>query len=341
MFRLIVKLSAPLSIVLGVLIGLTTLYGESLPSWQVMYASQLSNGFWSVNEMDVNRRLSWQLALGNALQTPAISPNEAYRAVIYTTQEVTLIHGITGEEHIIVNNGNPPLFSPDSRYLITTSQNRYLFTEIFADGTISEPQSIIPGEMPVGNNSLIRWSPNSDMLLSALSYRVTGNLSTNLYLYSLEQDEFQTVFLEIPFAIAHAPAWSSDGQTIAYVGLDPETSNTYIYAVNLDGTNHQQIMLPLDTLDVVSISWSPDGTYMALISDTGLGNELYVMSMSDGETMFNQVDYGWGAREIVWSEDSQQLIFLSQRTRDLFMVNADGRFLTRLTDNSSFNVLLP
>lgn len=344
MFRLILKLSLPLSIVLGVIIGITIIYGESLSSWRVVYASRLNNGFWTVNEMNIARHLHFthQIFPENFINRPLISPNRRYLATTNSISELSLYDRQTDIEYILEASFIKIFsFSSDSRYLLIYLVDHYQLIEIFDDNSISEPQ-IIASDLSLSlEDTLLAWSPNSDMLL----FELTSNMEEqpNLYLYSVERDEIQNLTAEIPSIQNHSPTWSSDGQTIAYIGRADDLSRESIHTIDIDGTNHQQVMMIPQTIENIEyMRWSPDGRYFAVVAHTGqFGYELYVFPSEGNDKLMPPIDQNWGASELMWSEDSDQIMFINAQTYDIHLVNTDGSFLTRLTYIDDYNTLLP
>ena len=75
-----------------------------------------------------------------------------------------------------------------------------------------------------------------------------------------------------------SPAWSPDGQQIAYVAV-PDEDNADIYVMDADGSNQRQ--LTADPAHDSSPSWSPDGQQIVFSSRRTGNGDLYIMQ-ADG-----------------------------------------------------------
>ncbi|MCB8976570.1 MAG: PD40 domain-containing protein [Ardenticatenaceae bacterium] len=106
------------------------------------------------------------------------------------------------------------------------------------------------------------------------------------------------------------PAWSPDGQQIAF--SSKREDNVDIYVINADGTNLRQ--LTDHPYDDYSPSWSPDGSKIVFVSDrdgSWQTSEIYMMN-ADGS---DQVRLTYNeSRDLtpVWSPDGQKIAFVQE-----------------------------
>ncbi len=120
------------------------------------------------------------------------------------------------------------------------------------------------------------------------------------------------------------PAWSPDGQRLAYVSRTP--NGMQIRVMNADGTNSHQ--LTNSGLNMAP-NWSPDGTKIAYFHTRGI----WLMN-ADGT---NQVELvggsAWDNNVPTWSPDGKSIAFTSNRAGryQIWVMNVDGTNQRSLT----------
>ncbi len=134
------------------------------------------------------------------------------------------------------------------------------------------------------------------------------------------------------------PAWSPDGQKIAFVSFRNEPRD--IYVMNPDGTNLINLTQSPERSDSYP-SWSPDGKQ--IVFSTG---DIWVMD-ADGENQRNLTNHIAGDGQPDWSPDGRQIAFSSDRdrawefegrdNRDIYVMNTDGTNPINLTNNPAWD----
>jgi Tol biopolymer transport system component len=153
---------------------------------------------------------------------------------------------------------------------------------------------------------------------------------------------------------AQQPARASfPGQngTIAFVGLDAESSNYQIFTVSPSGGAPRQ--LTFGEGDKESPTWSPDGRKIAFVTNRGEphGRDIYTMK-ADGSEQAVLTRSPKDDRDPSWSPDGRRLIFSRQVTearpetgelanRELVSVRRDGTHPVRLTHTPEESELDP
>jgi Tol biopolymer transport system component len=130
----------------------------------------------------------------------------------------------------------------------------------------------------------------------------------------------------------YQPAWSSDGQTIAFVSERDGTP--HIYLMDADGTNQRR--LTKGDEPELGPAWSPDGQKIAfMLSESTTLTNIYIVN-ADGTNLHPLTNETAGYNENpVWSPDGTMLAFWSDRTgnHEIFIISPDGTGLVNLTNH--------
>jgi Tol biopolymer transport system component len=142
-----------------------------------------------------------------------------------------------------------------------------------------------------------------------------------------------------------APAWSPDGQQIAFSTARDTSSIPNLYVMNADGSAQRRVTQ--DAIHVWGSSWSPDGRRLAFASGVqgNPGNfDIYVVN-ADGSGQQQLTRDPGPDYDPAWSPDGRTIAFRSYRDERplggrrwhklMYVINADGseqRKLTRLSN---------
>jgi TolB protein len=126
---------------------------------------------------------------------------------------------------------------------------------------------------------------------------------------------------------------------IAFVG-DRDTAgtgNTDIYTMNPDGSDVRRLTTDSNPDD--NPAWSPDGTKIAFDGYRDGSNAVIIMN-ADGtdETSITGPGYFYPTGNPAWAPDGSRIVFQVVRAyedAELYIAQADGNGLTRLTDNDT------
>ena len=129
------------------------------------------------------------------------------------------------------------------------------------------------------------------------------------------------------------PAWSSDGQHIAF--SSNRDGNFEIYVMDSDGSDGSNPRRLTDNLaSDRHPAWSSDGQHIAFSSSRDGNYEIYVMG-SDGSAPRRLTDNLASDEFPAWSSDGQHIAFSSSRdgNYEIYVMGSDGSAPRRLTDN--------
>ena len=131
-----------------------------------------------------------------------------------------------------------------------------------------------------------------------------------------------------------SPAWSPDGNRLAYVSFEDKRSKVYVQ--NL--TDGRRELLAEFTGINSAPAWSPDGTRLALTLSRDGNAEIYVMLLNSRALKRLTFDPAIDT-EPSWSPDGRDIIFTSDRagSPQIYRMNASGGSAERLTFEGDYN----
>jgi TolB protein len=130
------------------------------------------------------------------------------------------------------------------------------------------------------------------------------------------------------------PAWSPDGQKIAFVRGERGPGQD-IWLMNADGTGQKQ--LTFNGEQDIMPAWSPNGSNIAFVRvDSSFNAEVYVMNATGGEEQnLTNSPYAFDEKPS-WSPNGKQIAFVSDRSGAFAVhtMRSNGKYLRQLTDDS-------
>ena len=132
-----------------------------------------------------------------------------------------------------------------------------------------------------------------------------------------------------------SPAWSPDGDRIAYVSFESNKSAVYIQELSTGKRTRVSARAGVNGAP----AFSPDGRKLALTLSRDEGNlDIYVLNLANQVltriTRNQAID-----TEATWSTDGSKIYFTSDRSGgpQIYMADADGRNKRRITYEGSYN----
>lgn len=221
-------------------------------------------------------------------------------------------------------------FSPDGRRIALSYKGKMYLVELAA--LYETPRYLCEGMCPA-------WSPDG----RRIAYFCSDDRNRP-QLCLASPDGGKTEALTFRFAqrkptsydLSYCPLWSPDGKHIAFVG--ERLFSQHIYIAEDWGSRHgwQDCWLHESLMSGTHPVWSPSGDRIAFLarwsSQEGLG-ALYVMNARGTDvSLVTEAGVDLGSAPS-WSPDGKRIAFVSRRdgNREIYVVNSDGRNLTRLT----------
>ena len=202
--------------------------------------------------------------------------------------------------------------SPNSEYILFSSG-----TQIYRIDTDGSDLRSLP---TYNAYNYVAFSPDGEYVAFDA---VFSEYSSNFEIYVARTDFTGIVRLTHTLESDNQPAWSPDGQQIAYRYREDDESG--IAVINRDGSHHRELLRT--NAVVASPAWSPDNETIAYSStQDGLSN-IYLMR-SDGSHVRQLTSNSGNNVYPKWSPDGTLITFSSDRigeTYQVYIMEADGR----------------
>ena len=265
------------------------------------------------------------------------------RGVLAVAVVVGSIAGVYGLSQVFESGEGTPGVDPSPVPITPHENGRIAFS--FSAGQGFDLRTVMPDgsqeeviPTPPGTPWLHAWSPDGTRI--AVSIFPNGDGDRAIWVMNADGSE--------PVRVAAAenvsvPSWSPDGTTIAYTAR--LEGRTEIHLVSADGTNDRIVHAEgaEGTFAVFSAKFSPDGTEILFDRGTDSGFDIFIMEV-DGTGVRPLTNTGTDY-DPHWSPDGTQIAFTRQETvevdgqsratSDIFVMNADGTDVRRLTDGGS------
>ncbi len=131
------------------------------------------------------------------------------------------------------------------------------------------------------------------------------------------------------------PAWSPDGQKIAFTSTAAGIAN--VWRMNPDGSERENLSaksLGADLVEEGQFAWSPDGSLIAYESMRDDNSEIYIMN-AEGEEVENITNDPADDRGPLWSPDGKHIAFRSNRDRgtDIYVLDLDTQEVVNVSNS--------
>ena len=191
---------------------------------------------------------------------------------------------------------------------------------------------------PQSSSSIRPWNPDRADLLFYSNHEGNGEI----YLLAAGTEEWVNL-TEHP-AGDNWPQWSPDGGRIAF--QSNRNGNLDVFVMDADGTN--VVQLTDDPAHDYLPAWSPDGKRIAFVSwriepgddEENPANHVYIMNADGSDPARLLPDSPGTSAGVTWSPDGRFMLLarkISEQPPDVFVLDATGQIVRRLTDDSAAN----
>jgi TolB protein len=230
------------------------------------------------------------------------------------------------------------------RRIVDDQGTSALFT-INPDGT-HERQITYPE--PGGVDTLGNWSPDGTRLVLDRHTECGPDCGAD-ELYVVNADGSGLHKIATPEASIESPAWSPDGQRIAFVMatggvVNDLAADVSVWEIGTDGSGLRQVTHPVgfQQSEDHGVQYSPDGTRLVIerqLASCGFCPAIFTVDASDGGHVVRVSPRGLnGFDHPDWSPDGQWVVFRTQSGRGgasaVYLAHPDGTRLQLILDGT-------
>jgi Tol biopolymer transport system component len=224
-----------------------------------------------------------------------------------------------------------PAWSPDGRQIAFVSErdgNQEIYV-MNADG--SQQTRLTNHPAPDGGPA---WSPDGRLIAFSTTRESYSPYSLGVWLiYVMNADGTNPRRISPPDAYHDGePAWSPDGQRLAFSSQRDSRWSKEIYVMDADGSNLTR--LTENTIEDISPAWSPDGQTLVYSSSMNFFDmDLYLMRRDGTNKRRVNMNFPTGVNAS-WSPDGRRIVYNSGYPLDgdyLFITTLDGKEPINLT----------
>lgn len=233
----------------------------------------------------------------DAPEAVAAAPSPAVLQQLFWIDRAGNVGSAIGEPQALITN---PALSPDGSRIVVRAQDREGDRDDIWVHRVDVPRKTRVTEDPA-DDKMPTWSPTGDRV-AFYSYR---NGLADLYVRMADGSGQDEGLVTTEETHEYGPSWSPDGKTVVYHVHDPETDRRELKYVTV-GDGEVRPFLP-GAASIAMPEFSPDGRYVAYVSDESGRFEVYVRAFPDGQESWKiSTDGGMWPK---WSGGSGELFF--------------------------------
>ena len=200
--------------------------------------------------------------------------------------------------------------------------------EVSEDGTELLPVKTASNDC---NDNYPTLSPDGSMVC----FISDRSKKRQLYVMPADGSQPPKMITDHPIGVQE-PAWSPNGNTIAYVAYDAGFSQIYLYHLDSNATE----AISKKRVHEGAPAWSPKGDVLAFVttSTTAQGTQVGLMKADGSQRRTITKAEGWNTAPS-FSPDGQTIVFMSSRdgNSEIYSTNLKTGQLERLTDSPGYD----
>ncbi len=230
-----------------------------------------------------------------------------------------------------------PAWSPDHCQIVYTShREKDSYEDLYVINT--DGSGLIHLTSSPGSERMADWSPDGKRIV----YISQNEMKIDLFMISA--DGSHQVNLTNSPEQERDPEWSPDGSKILFECENPigeHDGHGGICLIDPDGTNFTRLT-PINDINYMFPTWSPDGAQIALVSNLTGQLEIYTMN-PDGSNLQQVTSYStqWDPASLKWSADGKKILFEDRAgilgggyyVYDISILNLDDLGVANLTNS--------
>jgi serine/threonine protein kinase len=194
-----------------------------------------------------------------------------------------------------------PVLSPDNRSIAVSRgvPQRSLATETWLGDLMRGTMTRMPSE-PGAFSATVLWSPDGRRLAFA------SFPQGSVFVRDPRSDEKPKILFRMP-TFSPLSSWSPDGRYVVYDAIDWKTFNSDVGVFDLQTKTSRPVIATSASEGGAVIS--PDGRWIAYVSDESDAEEVYIVSFPDAKDR-QQASVGGGGQPR-WRGDGKELFYIS------------------------------
>lgn len=155
---------------------------------------------------------------------------------------------------------------------------------------------------------------------------IRADLTGDIVFINKSNHVMKTTFQGSSFKLGNStlpPKWSPEGNLIAFIENDNENTIVKIFNKNGNEENSWLLMPSIQSDGINPLTWSPDGTTIAILNRL---SEIIYLNVSNGEKTMTQIGQEeTSIRSIAWCPRNNKIAiaqYLGVNSKSIFMINA-------------------